>query len=645
MAAPIIKIHIVPDSYRPDSHTNADLHPEVDVRSVTGSAPIAQRTAKLIERAVCGDITVANREDFDMKSMIKLRPWSGDSSGRTYEIDIGPGRYHDTNKSNFWTENNWVRQNGSSWTFEKWVLNHREFAPAGGTSIIKNFQFQIFLDKISDFVGSSQGGGGSVSSKRMYFTYVPRYGAYSYNWNETGYPPGQVAFFGESRPVWQAYKPSSGATSFDQSFGEWEWTSDNTAQGIHYTFDETNIRITFSQAFYDNFVRKSALTSEVYDVYMRGFIERTNNDHSQSLGGVSRSNDNVYYCLPHDDLVHGSAGAITVTNPGGSNNNTAIGSVLYDMGLISFSRNSADLYPPSQATVTIESYSYHRWIRPTNDMTDDLLFRGYSKNGVIKNEIFNYENSNDAPDYNDGLGVGTESQQENPNFSWVDIKITNEATINPNNPSDLPDLLDTYIDVLPRGNVEGAQDAEQIVHGLGGLVNEFRPWDHQEGNSQETYQACFVRPVRDYNLLVKKPIQAWSNPSATNPNSAPAPYNEDISIYYNGGGSFGGYTSLENQVLYDNPMSQMNVRQAWRLKNWYKQSPQGTNGKRFMHNAHDNIMSPVQYNSSITLSSGDVLYARIVYILYDASGATPIKQPVASAPKSWTLKVTGDYIE
>lgn len=629
MGSPIIKAHIVPEGFDPayTDISDPDTGQFVDIKTINtaNNANASWRTADLIEFAVDGTLVLVNDPNpgFEKHTMIKLKQQTAGSL--VYVVDVGAGAYHNTTKSNFFNENNWVRSTGGgNYALEKWLVDHKQFDPPGGTSNPHDLQFQLFVKKTVSFMGVL----GSAQQISQNFVYVPPFGGYSYHWNEEGYPSGAISFFGELKPTYQV---------FNSTKDTWEWGG-----GLNYTVDATNNSITFSQSFYDK------ENIGLYEIYVRCWIKRTGNQHSISLSGVSRSNDNVYYALPHDDLVSGSAGGVTALNGGGTQIQQGNIGVYADQGIISFDRTDPSLtYPASGNTVVISEYKFHRWIRPTNDMVDDLLFKKYLVDGVNSNSVHNFDNSDDVsgnvPFGKDGhvslSGANTQKQQQFVNFSFVDLKITNEATYLSDGSAD---LLNFYLDAIPRGKTYGLQDAEQIIQGIGGMVNDRRPWDHHEGSVVETSGACFARVARDYNLFRLAP-KVTVDPTFL------------LTIKSGSSGQYTDYNDVFNFPRYENQMEYMNAAQAWRIRKWYKSSGEISTGKRFLvESSGDNIMASSQSGSAITLRgvgftggvNQDIIYARIVYSLYygGSGGDQSHRHPVSTAIKSWTLRIRGEYI-
>lgn len=579
MAVPKIKLHIIPD---------------LNTTGYTDNPDIATLTnqAKLIERAIDGSKVGSQVWEFPYLAeyMIKLKPIS--SGSKTYEIDIGPGSgfYHNTLDPDFYgLGSNPDRSSnisiGPSITLQKWLFNKREF----GLGIPALMQFQVFALRSSEFIGVSGGGAPVIETP---FTYIPRFGGYSFNLQEDGYPAGGTPYWGDHLAVKLAY---------DASQGRYDWTGN-----LNYTVDLTNMRITFSDYFYNTFIKETSPQTAPLDgwpIYIKTFIFRDNNTHSNSKSGILNStyNDKVYYALPNHDLVETVNPAISYS--GWTPSIDFPSPVLIkDIGIIQFDRNN---YPVTGATVTVTNYQYHRWMRISDDFTDDLILRTYVKGLVDQIAVYNFANDSQGDrGHFDNL---PQTQQLLVNFSWVDIKITNEIL---HNPSDPPNFLDLFIDAQPRaGSYRNSNtDNETISYGLAGLVDDNRPWDHQEGSRLETDSQTFIRATFDITKLINAP---------------------------NGSGS---------QIWETNQMKQMNAAQAWRIRRWYKDA-QNQNFK-FKIATSDDIMSLTQSGSSVVLygSSGpgpNTIYARIIYMLYnDEDGSIQ----VATGPKSWTLSIKGNFI-
>ncbi len=604
MSTPRIRCHLIPTSYEPslDISESYDGH---DIRTITLSSGISHRECRLIEKAVNGRWFSPSDPNtgFERHNLIKLTQDSSDISGKTFIID------YSTEKDgypvlNFFDECNWTYcadpvGNPSVFTEQEWVMDHGEYG--GVATIIEHLQHQIFIEKPSNFIGIA---GATPSNFTIPYTYIPRVGGYSLNLNENGYPNGGLNFIGNIFPVYPDYNSTK---------QEWDWDGE-----LNYIFEYSNgkNKIIFSQPIFNNIIRQfpnNPSDTSVYNVYFRGHIYRTNNIHSTSMSGVSESESSVYYAVPHDDIIPMTCGIPRILNT--SDIEVSISnSIFHDQGLIAFSPSN---YPPSNFKIFLDSYQYHSWIRLANDMTNDLLFRVYIKDSINRIDVYNYDNSTDPLGEHGHITNNTsgeeQTQQELINYTWADIKITNE--IDPN-PSDPPNLLDFYIDAFPRGRLTGTQDNEQIIQGQGGLVERDRPWDHQEGSRSETDQSCFIRVVKNYNLLYNKPSDSPNNPPA-------------------------GHNS--NDRFYGNPMRQMNAAQAWRIKYWYNNNTSvGTSGKRFLLETSDNIMADAQTGAAITMLAGDILYARIIHILYDGISQVPVT--VAAAPKYWSIGIRGDYL-
>jgi len=96
-------------------------------------------------------------------------------------------------------------------------------------------------------------------------------------------------------------------------------------------------------------------------------------------------------------------------------------------------------------------------------------------------------------------------------------------------------------------------------------------------------------------------------------------------------------------------MSKMNCYQAARLKRWYEDTGFDGDGRyRFTMDSPDAIMDMTQDQSDDTMilhgknhADGHEIYARILYIPYDV--ISKAKTQVATAIKTWTIKVQGRY--
>lgn len=626
MGSPSIRIHIVPSGFNP-LYTDP-LDPTyghfVDVFAVNSSTDRGgDMLGRLIEYAYDGTLVLQNDPDpgFEKHTMIRLSPQA--SGSRNYVPDIGPGSYHDTNKVDFYKENNWVYPSGEVPVLEEWLINHGQYDPPGGYSNPHDLQFKVFIKKSSTFMGIL----GSAEQIQQNFTYVPQIGAYGYHWNENGVVSNQ-SNFGFAGVYEQEYNASR---------QKWEIVGD-----LNYTIDPINNVLTFSEDFYN----KEAIN--LYEVYIKCWVVRHGNIHSESMGGVARSNDNVYYALPFDDIVEYNPiiGDIVGVN---ENDNKVNGTLYKSQGIVAFSRSPLE-YPASGNYVYFmednAEYSYHRWIRPSNDMNIDLLFKKYSVNGVDSNIVYNYDNSDDV--YNnqpfgknghiDIAGNTAQKQQQFINYSWVDIKITNESEYEIDGSAD---LLNFYVDSVPRGNTYGSQDNERIIPGIGGLVNENYPWDHHEGASAESSDACYIRPVKDYTLLIDEPKDTID----------PA-YLAQIKI--GNSGVYEDYVDPFNFPRYENPMEHMNASQGWRIRRWYLNAESTSTGKRFkLESSYDNVMALTETGSAITLfgvktpeDGTNIIYARVVYMLYygGSGGDQAFKVNVSTATKAWSLRIRGDYI-
>lgn len=575
-------------------------HP--DIRTSSGGD---YNKCRLIEEAVDGKKTGTQTWGtlYPAEYMIKLRPISPGS--RTYEIDIGPGAqyYHNTSVAGFYNECNFVVQNGPSFTIQKWLLNRNDY----GKDQPQNLIFRVFAHKQSTYV-SVLGGGQQIEHE---FTYIPLFGGFSLNWQEDGYPQGGLYYWGDHTAVYPNY--STEDTEFTVGASHIYLNRFKYSGAVNYTVDLVNMRITFSQSFYDNYICE---TGSPYDIFVRCYIVRDGNIHSTSKSSPLNVNytNKVYYAVPQYDLLeaHGTYNTtytLSYNGYGGPGSPVIQPSIIKPSGLIEFDRND---YPANGATVVISTYYFHSWLRITNDFTNDLLFRSYVKDAVQQVTVYNYHNNNVGKDGHYTLGGQPTDQQQQAfiNYSWVDIKVTNEAKYQGG--SD-PRMTDLYIDPVPRAGTyrSSLPDNEQIAYGTAGLVNEFKPWDHQEGSRSETDSRCFIRATFNHTKLMSAP---------------------------NAGG---GNTWEKNEMRY------MSAEQALRLKKWFLDSINW--GRVFkIDAASDDIMAITQTGDVVVLyGAGDVrgvneIYARIVYSLYDSDqGAIT----TATAPKAWTLKIKGIYFE
>ena len=598
MSAPSIKVHIVPDENRYPNFISS--YPDIKYETST-----SYKKALLIERATDGkkkDTQPAWGTLFAPEIMIKLKPLS--SGSRVYEIDIGPGEefYHNTSATGFWDECNFAVQSGLSFSIQKWLFNRREF----GIGRPEQLQFQVFALKSSTYLSALGSGGEQIVHP---FTYVPLFGGFSFNWQEDGYPQDGLNYWGDVKsvyPIWDSTTNTEFSTISDGNIQPKRFVWGGK---VNYSIDLVNMRITFDQDFYDNFLWNGG---SPYNIYIKTFIIRNNNVHSVSLQGALNAefNGSVYYALPHYDLVeeHGTYNTnyslsygVTGWTPGSG----IQPSIIKQTGLIEFNRSN---YPVNNTLVAMSNYYYHSWIRVTNDMTSDLMFKSYNKGGVDQLQIYNYHN-NDVPQ--DGhYDITGQSQQSFVNFTWADIQITNEAKYIAG--SQDPRMVDFYLDPMPRGGSYRSTDPddEEISWGIAGLIDENRPWDHQEGSSSETDKRCFVRATFDLTKFINAP-----------------------------GGGVNPYQT--------NLMKQMNVDQAFRIKKWFLNAIDY--GRKFLVNqVDDDIMAIVMSGNSMTLygasdiRGSNIIFCRIVYMLYDTQDGSIA---VASAPKSWTLKIKGNYFE
>jgi len=580
MSAPNIKIYIVPEESNSDNDIGTKIGPT---------------EAKLIERACDGTLvgTKTWQYPYEPEYMIKFTPISEGSN--VYEIDVGPNAYHDTNKINYFSDPsfgmaaNFVRDAGGGlFNTEDILFHRREYAPNSGLSRPIFLQFQLFALKESQFLGLPGSGQSTLS---VPFTYIPRYGSYSFNFQEDGFPSQGANYFGDITPVYMEY---------NSSIGRYDWGGK-----LNYTINLVNKRITFDQDFFNEYLQEGA-----FEIYAKFYIYRSGNNHSNTLSGVdssgfSFSGELIYYALPNFDIVETQNPLITT--PGFSP--TVLPSLIKTTGLVEFNNNPVD-YPPNGNLVRVNTYNYHRWIRLTNDFTDEALFHSYFNNGISgerKIEVFNFENNN----------IGSQGHYQNPaqninqekqlyvNYSWFDIKIVNEIT---NNISDPPNFLDVFLDFVPRGNLsDDTPEDEQIERGIGGLINNLRPWDHQEGGTEETDKSCFARVTKTFSHL----------------RNAPNP---------------GGI-----EVYETNPMSIMNAAQAWRIREWYEDTPFFGINRIFKLDVPDNIMATNQTGNTLLMTAGQIVYGRIVYILYDGNQIEKVN--VASAPKRFTASLKGEFIQ
>lgn len=602
MAAPNIKVHLVPQDYDPNLDIN-DSYQNRDLKIINSLSSVKERECRLIEMATNDRWT--NIGNFSRRNLIKLIQDEDDVSGKTFIIDYSTEQ---TGYSDFANKCNWIYcadpiNNPSVFSEEEWVMHHGEYSE--GIGIIQHLHHQIFINKSSNFVGVVGSSSGNIT---IPYTYIPQVGSYSFNYNDfdkdilaQNTQINQFTFIGDIYPVYQ---------SFNTEINEQTWNGP-----LHYTYKYENgkNKIIFSTQMFERTIRKfpgNPSDLSVNEVYFRGHVYRTNNIHSGSSSGINQTNSTAFYAIAHDDIVAQQTPSLRLLDASDNVTTVPAASYYWDQGIIGFN------YPNVPATgnkLYFDSYTYHSWIRLTNDMTSDLLFRTYIKDTLKRIEIYNSDDNSD-PEGNKGQIDNSNSyelqiQQQTVNYTWADIKITNEVF---ENISDPPNLLSMYIDAFPRGNLSGPQDNEQIISGGNGLLEQTRPWDHQEGARIETDKACFIRPVRDYKLLYNKPNEAPNNQTQ----------------YIN--------------VLYNNPMKQMNVAQAWQIKKWYNNNTSsGESGKRFLLENQDDVMQLTQTGSAITMQSGSIMYARIIHLLWDGIN----KVTVASAPKYWSIGIKGDYIE
>jgi hypothetical protein len=613
MAAPKIKIHLVPDLATTDHSDHPDVAMSTDF-------------AVLIERA-CDYTKVGTQPSWidagvflPPEFMIKLKPISPGS--RTYEIDIGSGAYHDTDNAQFFISSgdaddissNIAIGNISSFIVQAWLFNKLDF----GTASPSNLNFDVFALRNSQYIGISGSGSSIIDSK---FTYIPRFGGYSFT-----YPEGDDVF--ESAPAstfWgdhRAIKPQ-----WNGAIGRFDWSGD-----LNYTVDVANNEITFSNFFYDNFLTEDGASSrldpeydegDVYNVFIRCFVKRDLNEHSSSRCGALNSNftDNIYYALPHYDLVDNQADpVINITGPP-----ISLLTLIKESGLVQFGLSD---YPDSGETVEVEDYTYHTWLRMANDFTNDFIFRTYVKSLEDRIEVYSAANGGLALTKTQGhfhqpSENTSQTQLQFPSFSWADVKITNEVT---HDDDGSPTLSDFFIDVLPRGIYSDPTiDNEEIAEGIGGLVDDKRPWDHQEGSREETDIQCYVRATFNIQRLIQKP------------------------------NFFSGYGSFGNSNTNTNPMSKMNGEQAFILRKWYQDSVDRgyifqlqqtvpANDHMMVDNQGESGVSPVALYGEGHLSGFNVIYARILYVLYnDDGGGSEIA--VASTLKTWSIAIKGSFIE
>lgn len=611
MAAPKIKIHLVPDLSTNDYLTHPDIQSGNDF-------------ADLIERAC--DYTklgtqpgwIAAGVSMPPEFMIKLKPIAvGFGPGaRIYEIDIGPGAYHDTNDADFFgTASGGDDDNSSNiaipaglpaFTLQKWLFNKLDF----GIANPPNLNFEVFALKQSQYVGIPGGGAPITDSE---FTFIPRFGGYSFTVPQGDEFEAASAFWGDHTPVFPNWNPV--AARFD-----WDGA-------VNYAVNTANNTILFSDFFYDNYITEVGAPVGGYDIYVRCFILRDSNTHSASLCGALNPGfvNRVYYALPHHDLVDNQSPAPDIIVSDG-----ASPTLIKESGLVEF--DNAD-FPASGETVEVGSvtaYEYHTWLRMANDFTNDFIFRTYEQGGEDKIAVFSSDNGGlvatrigghfNAPPENPEQG-----QLAFPSFSWADVKVTNEIDHDIGDP---PTLSDFFIDALPRAGqyADSTIDNEEIAFGLAGLVDDQRPWDHQEGSRNETDVQCYIRATFDLDRLRLAP--------------------KDVP----------GFTGNPNFNYNKNPMSKMNGEQSFRIRRWYLDSP--NNGHIFQLNQgafFDNIMADDQNDSGnetpVALfgeghpTGANVIYARITYVLYnDDNFLFGTEIPVANALKTWSIAVRGSFI-